>query len=138
MKVDEVQTSDSFKDCVSQAVANVTNQIVYGRRLEYNGDMMETLTKFEAFFANSLKAKLIPGYKTLSWVSTCRCKFNQASDTVLDQTTALNCYLMATEVDYIYLMKYNFIDISLESSCHAQRGNLSQICITLFMLRDIK
>lgn len=68
-KLEPNQTNGTFKNVIGKAVANVTNQIVYGRRLEYDDDVMLSLTKFDAYYMKAIKAGLIPGYKVLSRVS---------------------------------------------------------------------
>lgn len=56
------QTSDTMKIVVGNAVANITNQMVYGRRLEYSDPNMESLTSFDGYYMTAFKAALIPGY----------------------------------------------------------------------------
>lgn len=61
------QSSDTFKLVVGGAVSNVINQVVFGRRLDYEDVDLKCLRFFEAYYVAALKALLIPGYKYLPW-----------------------------------------------------------------------
>lgn len=44
-------------------MSNVINQVVFGRRLDYEDVDLKCLRFFEAYYVAALKALLIPGYK---------------------------------------------------------------------------
>ena len=60
-------SSRTFADTIGKGVFNIMNQIVFGRRLDYDDPDFICLSNFNPYFMTLLKARILPFYR----VSTC-------------------------------------------------------------------
>ena len=57
------QNSNSFTHTIKMATFNIINQVVFGRRLEYNDPDFIGLGNFDPYFEAMVKASILPFYK---------------------------------------------------------------------------
>ena len=58
-----VQNSQVFHNTLGMAISNIMNQIVFGRRLEYDDPNFVAIQKFHLVFIAIIKANAVPFYK---------------------------------------------------------------------------
>lgn len=57
------KSSDEFRRVLGMAISNVINQVLFGRRLDYEDEILESLRNFDPVFMAMVKASAIPFYK---------------------------------------------------------------------------